>query len=69
MTSQSPDTVEALLQRMVGFNTVNSAISGIPDAEVELSDYLETQAGMIGLETQRLPVSGHSYNLLVSSPA
>jgi len=66
MTSQSPDTVEALLQRMVSFNTVNSAISGIPDAEVELSDYLEAQAGMMGLKTQRLPVSGRSYNLLVS---
>ncbi len=66
MTSQSPETVEALLQRMVGFNTVNSAISGIPDAEVELSDYLEALAGIMGLETRRLPVSGRSYNLLVS---
>jgi acetylornithine deacetylase len=57
---------EELLQEMVGFDTVNSNISGKPDAELLLAQYLESQAQNLGFETQRLPVDGESFNLLVS---
>ena len=60
------DTCESLLQAMVGFDTVNSAISGKPDAEFALSVYLEAQAETMGLNTRRLPVTGEGFNLLVS---
>jgi acetylornithine deacetylase len=51
---------------MVEFDTVNSAISGKPDVELDLSLHLEAQAGAMGLKAQRLPVSGAGFNLLVS---
>lgn len=60
------DSCESLLQAMVGFNTVNSAISGKPDAERVLSVYLEAQAEAMRLDTRRLPVTGEGFNLLVS---
>ena len=60
------DSCESLLQAMVGFNTVNSAISGKPDAERALAVYLEAQAEAMGLYTRRLPVTGEGFNLLVS---
>ena len=60
------DSCESLLQAMVGFDTVNSAISGKPDAELALSVYLEAQAEAMGLDTRRLPVTGEGFNLLVS---
>ena len=50
---------------MVSFDTVNSSISGNPDAEVELASYLETVAGAMGFATQRLALEGKSFNLLV----
>ena len=65
-STRVPASVDELLRSMVGYDTVNSSISGLPDAELELSRFLETQAGLIGLETQRLPVSGEGFNLLVS---
>ncbi len=64
--SGSPDSCAALLQTMVAVDTVNSNISGRPDAELELSLRLEEIAGGLGLETRRLPVSGEGFNLLVS---
>ncbi|MDE2997642.1 MAG: M20 family metallopeptidase [Gemmatimonadota bacterium] len=60
------DACESLLQAMVGFDTVNSAISGKPDAERALSVYLEAQAEAMGLDTRRLPVTGEGFNLLVT---
>ena len=60
------DSCESLLQAMVGFNSVNSAISGKPDAERALAVYLEAQAEAMGLDTRRLPVTGKGFNLLVS---
>ena len=63
---QSPDSCTSLLKEMVKFDTVNSAISGKPDAERDLSLYLETQAEHMGLHMQRLPVSGEGFNLLVT---
>jgi acetylornithine deacetylase len=63
---QVHDSCESLLRAMVGFDTVNSNISGKPDAELALSQYLESQANAMGLTTRRLPVSGEGFNLLVS---
>ena len=60
------DSCESLLQAMVGFDTVNSAISGKPDAERALSVYMEGQAEAMGLDTRRLPVTGDGFNLLVT---
>ena len=60
------DTCQALLQSMVRFDTVNSAISGKPDAELELALHMEEQADAMGLETLRLSVTGNGFNLLVS---
>ena len=51
---------------MVGFDTVNSRISGRPDAELKLAEFLDAQASAMGLTTRRLPVQGPSFNLLVS---
>ena len=61
-----PISCEKLLQAMVGFDTVNSNISGVIDAELALSKYLEDLARDMGLATQRLPVSREGFNLLVS---
>ena len=58
--------VKSLLQAMVGFDTVNSAISGKPDAERALSVYLDDLAKSMGLDTRRLPVTGEGFNLLVT---
>lgn len=66
MESTMHDTCESLLAAMVGFDTVNSRISGKPDAEVELAIYLEAVAGRMGFATQRLPLDGRSFNLLVT---
>ena len=68
---QAPGThesCESLLQAMIGFDTVNSAISGKPDAERALSVYLEGQAEAMGLDTRRLPVTGEGFNLSGHSP-
>lgn len=60
------DSCESLLQSMVGFDTVNSAISGKPDAERALALYMEGQAQAMGLDARRLPVTGEGFNLLVT---
>lgn len=66
MVAVTHDTCESLLRAMVGFDTVNSAISGKPDAELALSVYLEDRAKSMGLDTRRLPVTGEGFNLLVT---
>lgn len=52
---------------MVSFDTVNSALSGKPDAERPLMLWLEAFARSAGLHAQRLPVDGESFNLLVTA--
>ncbi|MDA0745800.1 MAG: M20 family metallopeptidase [bacterium] len=64
--AQIHDSCESLLKAMVGFDTVNAKISGKPDAELALSEYMDEQAQAMGFSTQRLPVSGEGFNLLVS---
>ena len=61
-----PISCAELLQAMVRFDTVNANISGTVDAERPLALYLETLAQKLGFSTQRLPVSGAGFNLLVS---
>lgn len=58
---------ESLLAAMVGFDTVNSYITGQPDPELELAKYLESKAQTMGFETKRFPVSGAGFNLMVSN--
>jgi acetylornithine deacetylase len=57
---------EQLLSAMVGIDTVNGNISGKPNAEQELAQYLKSQAQAWGLATTSLPVADHGFNLLVS---
>ncbi|GMU23841.1 MAG: acetylornithine deacetylase [Phycisphaerae bacterium] len=63
-----PESCEELLRRMVEFDTVNSAISGRPDAEAPLAEYLAGVALEMGLTVTRLPIGGQSSNLLVTCP-
>lgn len=58
-----------LLQKMVGFDTVNSIISGIPNAEQKLAVWLEELAQNAGLKTERLPLDQGDFNLLVTHEA
>lgn len=65
----SIDPVESclqLLQAMVGFDTVNANISGKADAERPLAEYLRCQAEGMGFATRQCPVSGGSFDLLIS---
>ncbi len=66
MPNLIPESCEALLQRTVGYNTVNTHISGKPHAERELACYLDEVARQMGLTTRRLPVAGDDFTLLVS---
>lgn len=66
MSNSFPDSPAHLLQRMVGFDTVNSQISGVPHAERELALWLETYAQNLGLGTQRLPFGDGDFNLLIT---
>jgi acetylornithine deacetylase len=61
-----PDCCVELLRKMVGFDTVNSAISLRPGAEAPLAEFLESYARSLNLATQHLPVDEHGGNLLVS---
>lgn len=60
---------EDLLRAMVGFDTVNGNISGRPDAERELSCFMEARAAAMGFGTARLPVGDAGFNLLVTHRA
>lgn len=55
-----------LLERMIGFDTVNGALSKKPHPERELAIYLEALATGWGLQTRRCPVVGESFNLLIT---
>ena len=55
-----------LLQAMVRIDSVNSQISNKPEAEAELSDYMEGLAAESGFDTCRFPVSDEYSNLLIT---
>ncbi|MDA0838699.1 MAG: M20 family metallopeptidase [Planctomycetota bacterium] len=55
-----------LLQVMVRIDSVNRQISGKPEAEAELSDFMEKLAVESGFATCRFPVSGEYSNLMIS---
>jgi len=63
------DTCESLLAAMVGFDTVNSDISGRPDAEAELAAYLDDVAQAMGFATRRFAVNDQKFNLMVTHRA
>ena len=54
-----------LLERMVGFDTVNGKLADKPYSERELALYLEKVAAGWGLQTRRSSVSGENFNLFV----
>ncbi len=62
----APSNVTELLQAMVRINSVNSSISGRPDAELELCEYLEKTAKRFDLTTKRLPLKGRADQLIVT---
>jgi acetylornithine deacetylase len=66
MPSRLPDNVIELLQAMVRVDTVNSALTGKPDAEAELVELLATFAGKWMLEVELLPVQGQVDQLLLT---
>ena len=63
--SASPTCLD-LLRAMVGFDTVNTHISGVADPERPLAEYLESAARAMGLPTRRLAASGESFDLFVT---
>jgi acetylornithine deacetylase len=65
--TQRPASDVELLCAIIGFDSVNSLISGIPSPEAELAAYLEAVGSAFGLVTQRLPIDGDSFNLLLTS--
>src|SRR5262245_30314103 len=66
MPTTTPQSVEQLLQAMVGINTINYYYSGRPEPEAPLADYLDATAQAMGLATRRLPNPGRADNLLVT---
>lgn len=61
-----PLSCEELLAEMVGFDTVNSAISGRAAAESLLAEHLANHAASLGFGARRLPVGEAGFNLLVT---
>jgi len=66
MASEFPKSPVELLQRMVGFNTVNQINQGVPFVEGEMAAFLEQVARAWGLETMRLPIKSGGFNLLIT---
>lgn len=65
MATTSYDSCNELLKAMIAFDTVNSKLSGQPDAEAELARHLGETAKALGFATLRLPVTDGSFNLLI----
>ncbi len=61
-----PPSVDALLQQMVGIDTVNAAASGRTAPEAPLADLLERLARAWGFDTRRIPTPGGADNLLIT---
>jgi len=51
---------------MVGLESINSNITGKPDAELELARYLDQQATAMGFAAEKVPVSGQSFMPLIT---
>jgi len=66
MLRRPPENVIELLQAMVRVNTVNSGVSGKPEAEADLVDLLGQFAGQWMLEVELLPVKGQAAQLLLT---
>ena len=66
MSFVTPTDSVQLLQRMIGFNTVNRLAEGTLFVEGQLAQYLEQVAQAWGFKTDRLTVTGDAYNLLIS---
>lgn len=66
MDATLPKKSESLLVAMIGFDSVNHNISGKPAPEAALACYLECVAKKMGFNTQRLPLEGDRFNLLVT---
>lgn len=66
MSNRFPDSCIELLKEMVSFDTVNSNISGVPNAEQKLAIRLESLAQNAGWSTQRLPTDNDDFNLLIT---
>lgn len=69
MPNSLPQSCLELAERMIAFDTVVPYHSGRPDAELELSQYLQRVASEWGLATRVLPIEGAAPNLLVECPA
>lgn len=65
---ESPTTCEALLARMVSFNTVNPHFGGPGDGQACLAECLEQIATSWGMHVRRCPVSAGAFNLVVTLP-
>jgi len=63
-----PTSCEALLARLVSFDTVNPHFGGEADGQSRLAEYLETLAAAWGMESRRCPVAPGSFNLSVTLP-
>lgn len=66
MVDHRPASVIELLQAMVRIDSVNSALTGRPNAEAQLVDLLARVAGAWGLDAQRLAVEGQADQLLLT---
>ncbi|MFN3165905.1 MAG: M20/M25/M40 family metallo-hydrolase [Phycisphaeraceae bacterium] len=66
MPITTPESVIDLLQAMVRVDTVNTALSGRPEAEGELVDLLARFAGRWMLEVELLPVQRQADQLLLT---
>ena len=55
-----------LLERMLGFDTINGSLSKKPHPERDLALYLEELAASWGLQTRRCPVQNDHFNLLIT---
>lgn len=66
MASRLPENVIELLQSMVRVDTVNSALTGKPEAEAALVELLANFAGRWMLEVELLPVDGQASQLLLT---
>ena len=62
-----PTSCEELLAQMVSFETVNVEFGGPTGGEAQLAQHLESLAAAWGLRSQRCPVEGERFNLLITS--
>ena len=66
MHNSTPDSCERLLAGLIGYDTVNGHISGVPHPERKLAEYLEETARGLGFKAERLFLDADGFNLLVT---